>query len=166
MKNRHGHGLHHQLGLPLKTAVQLPKKIVLSDDFHVNVLQQTLNQALRVSPRFLGGERIGLSYSRHSMRLVDVTYILCPSKSPTNAGIQEIFNRTHWTDPEKTWVSNSSIATYLVRGPLGFGPIQFLMEGIFIQYLIWVYKSLKKNPQMLNVWPIYLHLGSFGGKCR
>ena len=20
--------------------------------------------------------------------------------------------------------------------------------------------------QMLNVWPIYLHLGSFGGKCR
>ena len=27
--------------------------------------------------------------------------------------VQEISNRTHWTDPEKTWVSNSSIATYL-----------------------------------------------------
>ena len=24
----------------------------------------------------------------------------------------------------------------------------------------------KINSQMLNVWPIYLHLGSFGGKCR
>ena len=32
-----------------------------------------------------------------------------------------------FTDPEKTWVSNSSIATSL-RGPLGFGPIQFLMN--------------------------------------
>ena len=38
---------------------------------------------------------------------------------------QEIFNRTHWTDPQ-TWVSNSS--SNLLRGPLGFGPIQFLME--------------------------------------
>ncbi len=28
--------------------------------------------------------------------------------------VQEISKgRTHWTDPEKTWVSNSSIATYL-----------------------------------------------------
>ena len=26
---------------------------------------------------------------------------------------QEISNKTHWTDPEKTWVSNSSIAPYL-----------------------------------------------------
>ena len=34
--------------------------------------------------------------------------------------------RTHWTDPEKTWVSNSS--STLLRGPLGFGPIQFLMD--------------------------------------
>ena len=32
--------------------------------------------------------------------------------------------------PKKTWVSNSSIATYLVRGLLGFGPIQFLMGSI------------------------------------
>ena len=30
---------------------------------------------------------------------------------------QEISNRTHWTDPS-TWVSNSSIATYL-GGPVG-----------------------------------------------
>ena len=34
-----------------------------------------------------------------------------------------------FTDPEKTWVSNSSIATYFSRGPLGFGPIQFLMDA-------------------------------------
>ena len=41
--------------------------------------------------------------------------------------IQEISNRTHWTDPEKTWVSNSSIATYFgVRWDSV--PIQFLME--------------------------------------
>ena len=32
------------------------------------------------------------------------------------------------TDPEKTRVSPSS--TNLLRGPLGFGPIQFLMEFI------------------------------------
>ena len=25
---------------------------------------------------------------------------------------------------------------------------------------------LEFSPQMLNVWPIHLHLGSFGGKCR
>ena len=31
--------------------------------------------------------------------------------------VQEISNRTHWTDPEKTWVFNISIAT-LIRGPL------------------------------------------------
>ena len=30
--------------------------------------------------------------------------------------LQEIFNRTHWTDPEKTWASNSS--SNLWRGPL------------------------------------------------
>ena len=46
---------------------------------------------------------------------------------------QEISNgRTHGsTDPEKTWVNliSSDLATYLpVRGPLGFGPIQFLMD--------------------------------------
>ncbi len=34
-----------------------------------------------------------------------------------------------WLSRKKTWVSNSSIATYLVRGPLGFGPIQFLMDS-------------------------------------
>ena len=31
-------------------------------------------------------------------------------KSPILTNIQEIFNRTHWTDPE-TWVS--ALATYL-----------------------------------------------------
>ncbi len=31
-------------------------------------------------------------------------------------GVQEISNRTYWTDPEKTWVSNNS--TNLLRGPL------------------------------------------------
>ena len=45
----------------------------------------------------------------------------------------EISNRTHWTDPEKTWVSNSS--SNLLRGPLGFGPIQFLMDQfIYVRY--------------------------------
>ena len=40
-------------------------------------------------------------------------------------------NRTHVSrTPKKAWVSNSSIATYLVRGPLGFGPIEFLMEWL------------------------------------
>ena len=34
-------------------------------------------------------------------------------------------------DPKKTWVSNISIAP-LFRGPLGFGPIQFLMEILFM----------------------------------
>ena len=40
----------------------------------------------------------------------------------------EISNRNHWTDPQ-TWVSNSSIATYLKGCPLGFGPIQLLMDS-------------------------------------
>ena len=30
--------------------------------------------------------------------------------------------------PRKNLSSHSSIATYSYRGPLGFGPIQFLME--------------------------------------
>ena len=33
-------------------------------------------------------------------------------KSSTFQKIQEISNRTHWTDPKKTWVSIGSIATY------------------------------------------------------
>ena len=43
-------------------------------------------------------------------------------KSPTH--------RTHErTDPEKTWVSIITRSRfYLVRGLLGFGPIQFLMD--------------------------------------
>ena len=38
--------------------------------------------------------------------------------------IQEISNRTHWKDPEKTWVSNSSVSQLSERGPLGFGPMR------------------------------------------
>ena len=41
--------------------------------------------------------------------------------------IQEISNRTHWTDPEKTWVSNSS--SNLLRGPL-VRSHSILMENI------------------------------------
>ena len=47
------------------------------------------------------------------------------SKDPRN--IQ--WSDPRFTDPEKTWVSNSSsLATYFSRGPLGFGPIEFLVE--------------------------------------
>ena len=56
---------------------------------------------------------------------------------------QEISNRTHWTDPKKTWVSHSSIATYLIlteRGPLGFGPIPFLMDS-FLEMIRHLQKS-------------------------
>ena len=52
-------------------------------------------------------------------RLSDLTL---SKKSPTH--------RTHErTDPEKNLgIDHNSIATYLVRGLLGFGPIQFLMD--------------------------------------
>ena len=44
---------------------------------------------------------------------------------------QEISNRTHWTDPEKTWVSNSSTATYLGVVPFNFWwKYSLLMENI------------------------------------
>ena len=42
-----------------------------------------------------------------SQRLVDMMI-----STPENETFQEISNRTHWTDPW-TWVSDSSIATYL-----------------------------------------------------
>ena len=40
------------------------------------------------------------------------------------ASVQEISNTTHWTDPEKTWVSHSSIATYWT-GSIGKVPFNF-----------------------------------------
>ena len=46
---------------------------------------------------------------------------------------QAISNRTHFsrTPKKPDYLINSSIATYLVRGPLGFGPIQFLLDTRF-----------------------------------
>ena len=44
--------------------------------------------------------------------------------SPWKTCVQEISNRTHWTDPEKP----EYLMQFTKRGPLGFGPIQFLME--------------------------------------
>ena len=35
-----------------------------------------------------------------------------------NLYVQEISNRTHRTDPEKNWVSNISVSSNLLRGPL------------------------------------------------
>ncbi len=53
-------------------------------------------------------------------RLGEDRWSLIKEKTPISYkpyGIfQEISNRTHWTDPEKTWVSNSS--SNLLRGPL------------------------------------------------
>ena len=51
---------------------------------------------------------------------------------------QEISNeRTHWTDPEKTWVSNSSIATYQ-HGSVGKVPFNFWWNGELFLVLGWV----------------------------
>ena len=61
-----------------------------------------------------------LSTQIFSMKEKLLIQLARPSFFQLNVGIKEIFNRTHW-------LSNSSIATE--RGPLGFGPIQFLMEG-------------------------------------
>ena len=46
---------------------------------------------------------------------------------------QEISNRTHWTDLEKTWVSNSS--SNFVWGPLGRSHSNF--DGIFGGFKFW-----------------------------
>ena len=49
--------------------------------------------------------------------------------------LQEISNRTYWTDPEKTWVSNSLIATYL-GGSVGKVPFDFW----------WIFEMVKRDP--------------------
>ena len=44
---------------------------------------------------------------------------------------QEISNRTHWTDPEQTWVSNSSFRNFPLGFTVGIRSLpQFLMEKI------------------------------------
>ena len=43
--------------------------------------------------------------------------------------IQAISNRTHWTDPKPVYLITRS----QLRAPLGFGPIQYLMESINIR---------------------------------
>ena len=65
--------------------------------------------------------------------------------------IQEISNRTHWTDPEKTWVSNSSIVIYWTVRPLGFGPnINFW----------WTWTKSKSHGGLVP--PMLCRLGSLG----
>ena len=67
----------------------------------------------------------------------------------------------HFTDPSRTWVSNSSHATYNVRGPLGFGPIQFWMECMRWWFSIhfWLYGFSFRNIFLggkLQAWSIRL----------
>ena len=47
---------------------------------------------------------------------------------PAEVNIREISNMTHWTDPEKTWVSNSFFATYWT-GSVDKFPFKFLMDN-------------------------------------
>ena len=70
------------------------------------------------------------------------------------------------TDPEKTWVSNSSIATYLARGPIGFRShstswwnnklsriyVPFII-GLFYMIIGGFFSAIKKIP--LRIGPIH-----------
>ena len=65
--------------------------------------------------------------------------------------IQEISNRTHVSrTPKKPEYLIATYATYLVRGPLGFGPIQFLVECLG-KGLGWDFQILKNVHQTCQV---------------
>ena len=61
---------------------------------------------------FLGGGFVKLMHSFFWFSLISPSFFCALGRSdPLKTPIQEISNRTHWTDPS-TWASNSSIATY------------------------------------------------------
>ena len=71
---------------------------------------------------------------------------MCLYNSSWKLYIQEISNRTHWTNSEKTWVSNSSIAPYW-KGSAGKAPFNFWWN---ITWLLWFrqWASLQFKPSL------------------
>ena len=83
---------------------------------------------------------ISLIYSLHRFSYLHFRYL----KFFGECYLPEISNKTHWTDPEKTWVSNSLIATYRTgsAGKVPFNvwwiifqiPFQALWGGFFHRF--------------------------------
>ena len=70
----------------------------------------------------------------HSNKYMTQKITVLPGIKKRDLSVQEISNRTHWTDPEKTWVSNSSIAAYL--GSVGIRS-HSILDGIYHDLPLW-----------------------------
>ena len=70
---------------------------------------------------------LGKSNKYHISQMGALPWQKSSSKKTPLKSFQDISNRTHGPRIPKPGVSNSS--SNLLRGPLGFGPIQFLMES-------------------------------------